>query len=74
VGTGPNNPEADNFTESGKLYFFNLKDGELVAETEIDNYKAISEVMEVDSDNNYSDDTLFLGPMTMKLVHFIQLI
>ena len=61
VGTGPNNPEADNFTESGKIYFFNLKDGELVAETEIENYKAIGEVMEVDSDNNYSDDALFFG-------------
>ncbi len=61
VGTGPNNPQADNFTESSKLYFFNLKNGELVSEVNIDNGRAVGEVMEVDSDNNYSDDTLFFG-------------
>ncbi|MDY6821594.1 MAG: PilC/PilY family type IV pilus protein [Deferribacterota bacterium] len=61
VGSGPNNPQADNFTESPKLYFFNLKNGDLTEVEVNDPEKAISEIMEVDSDNNYSDDTLFFG-------------
>ena len=64
VGSGPNDPKADNFTESPKLYFFNLKNGELENTIDMDSYsqyKAIGEIMEVDSNNDYADDALFFG-------------
>jgi Tfp pilus tip-associated adhesin PilY1 len=64
VGSGPNNPQADNFTNATSIYFIDLKTGKIEEKNKIllrTRNMAIGEIMEVDSDNNYSNDTLFFG-------------
>ena len=64
IGSGPLNPDADEFVEKPKLYAFNLKTGEnttlQIDDRTMDN-KSIGEIMEIDSDNDYSDDAIFFG-------------
>jgi type IV pilus assembly protein PilY1 len=67
VGSGPLNPKSDQFVRNPKIYAFDLKTGDRkdlelpnTIQTSISN-KSLGEIMEIDSDNNYSDDALFFG-------------
>lgn len=68
VGTGPKDPKPDSdskFSDQPKLYFLNLKDGNLVNTVNINlpnnTVAAVGDTFPVDVDNDYWDDTVYFG-------------
>jgi len=66
IGSGPLNPEGTNFTSQPKLYFIDLRSGNIVKKIDIpvpSNVEgfAVGDIAVVDVDNDYQDDVLYFG-------------
>ncbi|MEZ0323481.1 MAG: PilC/PilY family type IV pilus protein [Hydrogenothermaceae bacterium] len=68
IGSGPLNPKpssSSDYTNSPKLYFFNLRDGSLIKIISItlpnNTVAAVADTMPVDVDYDYQDDAIYFG-------------
>ncbi len=66
IGTGPKDPKAENFVSQPKIYFFDLRTGDLVNSVSITlpsdvSGAAVGYIKSVDIDNDYQDDLLYFG-------------
>jgi type IV pilus assembly protein PilY1 len=65
IGSGPLNPEGTSFTSQPKLYFIDLRSGNIVRSVNIPatggvNF-AVGDIAVVDVDNDYQDDVIYFG-------------
>jgi len=65
IGSGPVNPEGTSFTSQPKLYFIDLRSGNIVRSVNIPatggvNF-AVGDIAVVDVDNDYQDDVIYFG-------------
>jgi len=68
IGSGPKapNPSSSNdYTSSPKVYFFDLKTGNLVKTTQIslpnNTVAAVADTFPIDADDDYNDDAIYFG-------------
>jgi len=65
IGSGPLNPEGKSFTSPPKLYFIDLRDGNIVKSVNIPATGGVSfavgDIAVVDVDNDYQDDVIYFG-------------
>jgi type IV pilus assembly protein PilY1 len=65
IGSGPMNPEGTSFTSQPKLYFINLRNGNIVKSVDIPATGGVSfavgDIAVVDVDNDYQDDVIYFG-------------
>jgi len=65
IGTGPKDPAGESFTNSPKLYFINLRTGDIVKTIDIpipNNVSAaVGDITVVDVDSDYQDDVIYFG-------------
>jgi type IV pilus assembly protein PilY1 len=66
IGSGPLNPEGTNFTSQPKLYFIDLRSGNIVKKINIPVPRdvegfAVGDIAVVDVDNDYQDDVIYFG-------------
>jgi Tfp pilus tip-associated adhesin PilY1 len=65
IGSGPLNPEGTSFTSQPKLYFIDLRTGNIVKSTSIPAPPlvsfAVGDIAVVDVDNDYRDDVIYFG-------------
>lgn len=65
IGTGPKDPNGTTFSSSPKIYFLNIRDGTNVRTITIslpaNTSAAVGDIMPVDVDFDYSDDTIYFG-------------
>jgi len=65
IGSGPVNPEGTSFTSQPRLYFIDLRSGNIVRSVNIPatggvNF-AVGDIAVVDVDNDYQDDVIYFG-------------
>jgi type IV pilus assembly protein PilY1 len=65
IGSGPRNPEGTSFTSQPKLYFIDLRNGNIVKSVNIPatggvNF-AVGDIAVVDVDGDYQDDVIYFG-------------
>ncbi|MDT7911652.1 MAG: PilC/PilY family type IV pilus protein, partial [Thermocrinis sp.] len=65
IGSGPLNPEGTSFTSQPKLYFIDLRSGNIVNQINIPATGGVSfavgDIAVVDVDNDYQDDVIYFG-------------
>jgi Tfp pilus assembly protein, tip-associated adhesin PilY1 len=65
IGSGPMNPEGTSFTSQPKLYFIDLRTGNIVRQINISAPGGVSfavgDIAVVDVDNDYRDDVIYFG-------------
>jgi type IV pilus assembly protein PilY1 len=66
IGSGPMNPEGTSFTSQPKLYFIDLRAGNIVNQINIPVPRdvegfAVGDIAVVDVDNDYQDDVIYFG-------------
>jgi type IV pilus assembly protein PilY1 len=65
IGSGPMNPEGTSFTSQPKLYFINLRNGNIVKSVNIPAPSGVSfavgDIAVVDVDSDYQDDVIYFG-------------
>ncbi len=65
IGSGPLNPEGTSFTSQPKLYFIDLRTGNIVNQINIPAPSGVSfavgDIAVVDVDNDYQDDVIYFG-------------
>jgi len=65
IGSGPKDPAGESFTNSPKLYFINLRNGNVVKTIDIpipNNVSAaVGDIAVVDVDSDYQDDVIYFG-------------
>ncbi|MFZ8860337.1 MAG: pilus assembly protein [Thermocrinis sp.] len=65
IGSGPMNPEGTSFTIQPRLYFINLRNGNIVRSVNIPAPSGVSfavgDIAVVDVDNDYQDDVIYFG-------------
>lgn len=73
IGSGPKNPQGTEFVSQGKLYFFDLRTGDLVKDLGEASNQAIGDIMPVDVNNDYQDDVLYFGTYSANSGNFYRL-
>ncbi|GAB6182264.1 pilus assembly protein [Thermodesulfovibrio hydrogeniphilus] len=64
IGTGPTGPEGATFANSGKVYFYDLRTGNMVKSLTINTSSAslaVGDIYNVDVDDDYQDDVIYFG-------------
>jgi type IV pilus assembly protein PilY1 len=64
IGSGPGDPTGRRFVKKARLYFINLRDGNIVRSIDIEapkNKFAVGDIAVVDVDNDYQDDVIYFG-------------
>jgi type IV pilus assembly protein PilY1 len=65
IGSGPMNPEGTSFTSQPKLYFIDLRNGNIVKSVNIPAPSGVSfavgDIAVVDVDSDYQDDVIYFG-------------
>jgi len=69
IGSGPRDPKGRKFVKKTRLYFINLRDGNIVRSIDIEaptekkkkNKFAVGDIAVVDVDNDYQDDVIYFG-------------
>ncbi|MFN4132231.1 MAG: PilC/PilY family type IV pilus protein, partial [Caldimicrobium sp.] len=61
VGSGPKDPYGSTFSSTPKIYFFDLRNGDLVKEISLPGGFAVGDLYTVDYDNDYRDDVIYFG-------------
>ena len=77
IGSGPKDPGGTQFSNA-TIYFFDLRNGNKVAELSIKNgganiQAAVGDTMPVDVDNDYQDDVIYFGTYTQNSGSFYKL-